>query len=358
MAAIDEKIRAEAFVTPTTKSFDEVRRLGLIAAEQSAGAITKVVEDAVVGTDIVYLVKRAGLAKVMVFEVHFEPGSGGDRSLVLLVPGWYWTSQAQFLFIPVGPKDAAGYPSLRKFAATLRALLEQDGAAPATDSNTTAQAAQPQALTPTAAQVASSMDAWYTMGAATAQDHADAANSATSGTRLQELARFPELWPTILQNTAIYPDLREWIEAQTRQQPPEPLSPSAAQVASTLAASGVVLREHGQVDVGERPTVQSGAKGRISMIFGLLSPISMLVSSAGSLGLGWLGWLAVFVGWVLGFGGGIAAISVGAVALRTERNSPKAIPVIGIAGGAIGLTIAVLAAVVGLAMALLFRPIL
>lgn len=124
MAAIDDKIQATKLILHTPKSFDQVRALGLQAAAAASGTLTKVHEQEVdANNSITYNVKRAGFANVMSFGIVFNQAEDGDNTL-LLVPGSYITSQPTFLvFIPIGPKDAAGYSPLKKFSDHIRAAL-------------------------------------------------------------------------------------------------------------------------------------------------------------------------------------------------------------------------------------------
>ena len=120
MAAIDEKISGLAFTRTTGKTFDEVRGLAADAAERSGGIVTKIVEQSVEGSRISYAVKRLGAVTVLSFIVGVEPNGGGENDVTLAV-GRYITSQpAIFGFIPIGPKDAAGYPPLRSFSQYLQ----------------------------------------------------------------------------------------------------------------------------------------------------------------------------------------------------------------------------------------------
>jgi hypothetical protein len=125
MAGIDDKIQATKFIMNTTKSFDQIRALGLGAAASASGTITKVLEGSVdAGECIQYTVKRAGIFSVMSFGLVFSAAGGDASNTVMLVPGQYVTSQPTLLyFIPIGPKDSAGYPPLKKFSAHLRAAL-------------------------------------------------------------------------------------------------------------------------------------------------------------------------------------------------------------------------------------------
>ena len=124
MATIDEKIQATKLILQTQKSFDEIRALGLEAAAIASGSITKVNETSVTPNELIeYNVKRMGMMEVLNFGLVFMNSDDGNNSL-LLVPGNYLTSQATFLvFIPVGPKDAAGYPPLKKFSDHIKAAL-------------------------------------------------------------------------------------------------------------------------------------------------------------------------------------------------------------------------------------------
>ena len=120
MAAIDEKINGLAFTRTTAKTFHEVRELAADAAERSAGIVTKIVEQGVDGTQISYAIKRLGAVTVLSFIIRVEPTGGGENEVTLAV-GRYLTSQpAIFGFIPMGPKDAAGYPPLRSFSEYVR----------------------------------------------------------------------------------------------------------------------------------------------------------------------------------------------------------------------------------------------
>lgn len=125
MAAIDDKIQATKLILRTPKSFDQVRALGLQAAAAASGTLTKVHELEVdANNSITYNVKRAGFANVMSFGIVFNPAEDNGDNTVLLVPGSYITRQATLLvFIPIGPKDAAGYTPLKKFSEHIRAAL-------------------------------------------------------------------------------------------------------------------------------------------------------------------------------------------------------------------------------------------
>lgn len=124
MSAIDEKIQATKFIRHTTKSFDQVRSLGLEAAAAASGNLTKILESNVDTGDLVqYTVKRVGIFEVLSFGLIFMTAADGSTNTVLLQPGPYVTSQPTLLFIPIGPKDAAGYPPLKKFSEHMQALL-------------------------------------------------------------------------------------------------------------------------------------------------------------------------------------------------------------------------------------------
>lgn len=126
MATIDEKIQATKFVLHTQKSFDQIRALGLEAAASASGTLTKIVESQVDnGESILYNVKRGGFLNVLTFGLVFSPTANESLNTVLLVPGHYLTSQATFLFIPIGPKDSVGYPPLRKFSEHIQAALSR-----------------------------------------------------------------------------------------------------------------------------------------------------------------------------------------------------------------------------------------
>lgn len=124
MSAIDEKIQATKFILYTTKSFDQVRALGLEAAAAVSGKLTKILESSVDSGDLIqYSVKRAGFFEVLSFGLIFSASADGSTNTVLLQPGHYITSQATFLFIPLGPKESAGYPPLKKFSEHIQAVL-------------------------------------------------------------------------------------------------------------------------------------------------------------------------------------------------------------------------------------------
>jgi hypothetical protein len=124
MSAIDDKIQATKFILNTPKSFDEVRAAGLEAAAAVSGGLTKVLENQVDSdASIQYTVKRAGFLDVMHFGLVFSGTSDESINTVILVPGQYITSQATFLFIPIGPKESAGYKPLQKFSDHVRAAL-------------------------------------------------------------------------------------------------------------------------------------------------------------------------------------------------------------------------------------------
>lgn len=124
MAAIDDKIQATKFIMQTPKSFDQIRAAGLAAAAAASGGLTKVLENHVdTDASIQYTVKRGGFLDVMSFGLVFSTTSDESTNTVLLVPGQYLTSQATFLFIPVGPKASAGYAPLKKFSEHVRASL-------------------------------------------------------------------------------------------------------------------------------------------------------------------------------------------------------------------------------------------
>ncbi|WP_416417177.1 hypothetical protein [Paenarthrobacter aromaticivorans] len=124
MAAIDDKIQATKFVISTNKSFEEIRALGLSAAAAASGSITKVHETDVTTNELIqYNIKRLGMVEVLNFGLLFTQSSDGENSLIL-VPGNYLTSQATLLvFIPIGAKDAAGYPPLKKLSDHIQAAL-------------------------------------------------------------------------------------------------------------------------------------------------------------------------------------------------------------------------------------------
>ncbi|WP_458115971.1 hypothetical protein [Arthrobacter sp. D2-10] len=125
MASIDEKIQATKLVLHTPKSFAQVRAIGLEAASAASGGITKVTENEVdEHHSIQYTVKRAGFLTVITFGLVFNETEEAQNT-VLLVPGQYLTSQATFLFIPLGPKDSAGYPPLKKFSDHVRNALSK-----------------------------------------------------------------------------------------------------------------------------------------------------------------------------------------------------------------------------------------
>ncbi|MFC9419896.1 hypothetical protein, partial [Bacillus mobilis] len=92
---------------------------------RASGTLTKVSELEVDSNkSISYTVKRSGFLDVMNFGIVFSQAEGDRDNTVLLVPGTYLTSQATLLvFIPIGPKDAAGYPTLKKFSDHVRAAL-------------------------------------------------------------------------------------------------------------------------------------------------------------------------------------------------------------------------------------------
>jgi hypothetical protein len=118
--SIQEKVALAGFQLTTSKSFDEIRELGTLAAEFSAGVMTKVHEQRVAHDTIEYVVKRMGMMQVMEFSLHYEAGTEAGNHQLSLVPGDYMTSQATFLFIPIGPKESAGYPPLKSFSAFMR----------------------------------------------------------------------------------------------------------------------------------------------------------------------------------------------------------------------------------------------
>ncbi|MDP9905602.1 hypothetical protein [Arthrobacter bambusae] len=124
MAAIDDKIKATKLIIHTPKTFEEVRALGLEAASIASGTVTKINETSVTPNEVIqYNVKRLGMVQVMNFGLIFNKADEGDNT-VLLIPGNYLTSQATFLvFIPIGPKDAAGYPPLKRFSDHIKASL-------------------------------------------------------------------------------------------------------------------------------------------------------------------------------------------------------------------------------------------
>ncbi|MFJ4264634.1 hypothetical protein ACIPYU_19515 [Paenarthrobacter nicotinovorans] len=123
MSAIEEKIEATKFNITTTRSFDAIRKLGQEAAAAASGSITKVQETGITENELIqYNIKRLGMVEVLNFGLVFMNLSDGQNNL-LLVPGNYLTSQATFLFIPIGPKDAAGYPPLKKFSDHIQAAL-------------------------------------------------------------------------------------------------------------------------------------------------------------------------------------------------------------------------------------------
>lgn len=124
MTAIDDKIQATKFVVKTSKSFDQIRAAGLAAATAASGGFTKVLENHVdTDASIGYTVKRGGFLDVMSFGLVFSTTSDESTNTVLLLPGQYLTSQATFLFIPLGPKAAVGYAPLKKFSDHVRASL-------------------------------------------------------------------------------------------------------------------------------------------------------------------------------------------------------------------------------------------
>lgn len=118
--SIQEKVESAGFALSTTLSFSQIRELGSLAAQSSAGILTKVHENRVSEDTIEYVVKRAGMIQVMEFSLHYQAASDNGDRLLTLVPGGYLISQATFLFIPVGPKESAGYPPLRSFSAFMR----------------------------------------------------------------------------------------------------------------------------------------------------------------------------------------------------------------------------------------------
>jgi len=124
MSAIDDKIQATKFILNTAKSFNEVRAAGLEAAAAASGGLTKVLENQIDSeASIQYMVKRGGFLDVMHFGLVFSGTADGSTNTVILVPGQYITSQATFLFIPLGPKESAGYKPLKKFSDHVRAAL-------------------------------------------------------------------------------------------------------------------------------------------------------------------------------------------------------------------------------------------
>lgn len=124
MAAIDEKIQATSFILHTPLTFDRLRALGQEAATAASGTLTKVKETAVDAGDLIkYTVQRAGFFDVLSFGIIFIEAEGDSLNTVILQPGHYITNQATVLFIPIGPKDSAGYPPLKKFSDYLRGAL-------------------------------------------------------------------------------------------------------------------------------------------------------------------------------------------------------------------------------------------
>ena len=124
MAAIHDKINATQFHQPTTLSFEELLEVSREAARVAGGIITTVKEQAVVsGSRIPYKIKRGGALTVLDFTLIYEPVDNGAGTVQLMV-GNYLTSQPKLLsVIPIGPKDAAGYPPLKKFSQHVQKAL-------------------------------------------------------------------------------------------------------------------------------------------------------------------------------------------------------------------------------------------
>lgn len=120
--SIVEKMTATEFTEATAKSFDEVLALGSKAAEHATGMVTQVKIANVGESSFEVLIRRAGMANVGVLKVTYRPEEQGGT--VLLRVADYLISQSKiFIFIPVGPKDAAAYPATRTFSEALKKAL-------------------------------------------------------------------------------------------------------------------------------------------------------------------------------------------------------------------------------------------
>lgn len=226
MGGIDDRIAAEQFVARTPLSFSQVRELGADSALRAAGAITSISEAGVRDGTIFYAVKRVGLVQVMNFVVHWE--AGAETNTVRLVVGQYLTSQATFMFIPVGPRDAAGYPLLRSFVRAFRERLPVsvpvrsapvEAAPPAAPPAYVAVAAPPAYAAPAAPPAFVPPAAPPVVPPAAPEPVVDraareVADASTPASRLHELAtERPDLLVHVARHPNAYDGLLEWIVA-------------------------------------------------------------------------------------------------------------------------------------------------
>lgn len=112
-----KKIETATFTFLTGISFDRLRTVAGEAARRISRDDLRIHEDGVTpGKRIDYSIKRLNESTVGTFSLKYENDSPDAGNIVTLVPGGYSTIRARFLFVPMGPRDAVGYPVLKEFS--------------------------------------------------------------------------------------------------------------------------------------------------------------------------------------------------------------------------------------------------
>lgn len=119
--SIEEKMSALQFEVSTTQTVDEIKRLCTQAAEYAAGRVAQedVSDD---GLTLNYVVRSWATLELGDLIVDIEEGEQ-QRNVALFINNYSLNQDTLFYIIPLGPKMAPAYKSMKEFSEFLRQKL-------------------------------------------------------------------------------------------------------------------------------------------------------------------------------------------------------------------------------------------